>query len=426
MKIILWILPAIGLVLVGAWSTHQRQSITAVESASERLQQRITAAHSSSPDASTSPASQAGAVKRKPPHDWKKLSSKFANIERAGGTSDPRAMDRLSESLESMSKEELDAALDEVAALGLPEESQETLENLIVKSLLAKAPELGMTRLMGLLQTAPQRRRGIWLLGEAMEEWAAKDPTKATAWLDQQIAAGHFDSKHLNGESPSRDMVEGGLAGVLLRSAPDAVSSRLSEMPEAQRKGVLDCPLFIQSITEETQLAFTKLVRSHLPEKDHAAALAHYLPSLVIDGSYVKVTAYMDQINATPAERSLFIRAAARSELGKISRTEGLTQQSLDTLREWTMTQAPDSTDRITGEALAVSMQWHPGDPQKFAQASEWVLRYHLASGNDDVITSFLGYIPRDQNDEQAHALAAKINDANLREKFLKKFQSTR
>ncbi len=423
MKLAPWIFPAVALVLLVAWSTHQRRSISTLEDVCVSLQKRIRVAHSSSPDSDTSPASPVGVAKGKPPHDWKKLSSKFANIERAGGSSGQRAMDRLRESLESMSKEELLTALDEVAALGLPEESQRTLETLIMKSLLTKDPELGMTRLMGLVQTDAHRRRGLWSLGEAMEEWAAKDPAKATAWLDQQIAAGKFDSKSLDGKTPTRDMIEGGLAGVLLRSTPDAVSRRLSEMSEAQRKEVLDCPLFIHSITEETQLAFAELIRSQLPEKDQAAALANYLPSLVIDGGYVKVTEYMDQINATPAERTLFIKEAARSKLGKISRTEGLTQESLDTLREWTMTQAPDSTDRITGEALAHSLRWHRGDQQKFAQASEWVLRYHRASGNDDVIISLLGNYRDERNDEQARALAAQINDANLREKFLKWLQ---
>ena len=55
-----------------------------------------------------------------------------------------------------------------------------------------------------------------------------------------------------------------------------------------------------------------------------------------------------------------------------------------------------------------------------FGEASELALHYQAASGNDDVLTSFLDGWPARQNKDQARVLAGKITDEKRREEILK------
>ena len=416
MRITLIIPPVLALALVGGWNTYQRQSICTEEVATASLQKQIAAARSLGPGADPSRsrnATSASAAKDKAPLDWKKNLTQFAEMEQNAGSGDRRAMIRLSECLESMSKEELVAALDDIAVLVLSNDSRYTLESSLMSLLMAKDPELGMTCYVKRLQNDP--RWVSWSLCEALQKWAEKDPGKATAWFDQQIAAGKFDSKSLNGKMDVRNSAEGRLIGLLLRSAPEAAARRLSAMPEDQRAEVF-IPSSLQSVNEENQVALASLIRSQVAGKDQAQALAHQVVFLVGGEGYAKVNEYMDRISATPAERMECIEQAAQSKIRDISVESKVTREDLDTLRQWTMTQAPDSTDRITGKALA-------GSKLDFAAASEWVLSYHQAGGNDDVIISFLDGGSARKNKEQARALAAQITDVKRREEILKKLQ---
>ena len=72
-------------------------------------------------------------------------------------------------------------------------------------------------------------------------------------------------------------------------------------------------------------------------------------------------------------------------------------------------------------EALAVaSGQGHKTD---FTESAELAVQYHDASGNDDVLASFLGGMSARNNKEQARALAEKISDEKRREEILKKLK---
>ena len=349
--------PAVALVVAGVWIGSQRHSISNLEEQSSLLEKHIAAARSSGSATDpyhAKPAGQAKVAKEKEPLDWKKIAGQFAEMQQSGGMGDMRAMIRLQQRLQKMTKEELASSLDEIAALDLPEQSRDMLEQMLIGPLILKDPEFALTRFIDRLQDG---RGGMgWQLSNAMLEWAKKDPAKATAWFDQQIAAGKFDSKALNGKSQSRAQFEGAIINVLLASDPDAASRRLAAMPEDQRGDVLQHHSF-QQLKEENQLAFAKLVRDELPEKEQAKTLAQQASRLVGDDGYAKVTGFMDRIAATPAERTACVEQAAESRIQSISYQKKITREDLDTLREWTKTQAPDSTDKITGKALANSIQ---------------------------------------------------------------------
>lgn len=413
--------PVIALALAGIWIGSQRQSISTLEHESALLQKHIAAVRSAGPSSDPShakPAGPAKSAKDKEPLDWKKIAAQNAEMQQSGGMGDMRTMIRLQQRLQAMTKEELVAALDEIAALDLPEEYRTSLEQMLIGPLVLKDPELALSRFIDRLQDT---RSGMgWQLSNAMQEWAKKDPAMATAWFDRQIAAGKFDSKALNGKSQTRIQFEGALVNVLLASDPEAASRRLGAMPEDQRGEVLGQFSF-QQLKEDNQMAFATLVRDQVPEKDRAKTLAQQASRLVGDEGYAKVTGFMDRIVATPAERAACVEQAAESRIQSLSYQKKVTREDLDTMREWTTTQSPDSTDSVTGKALATSLQG--GHKLDFAEASEMALHYRETSGNDDVLASFLDSWPARQNKDQARVLAEKITDEKRREEILKKLK---
>ena len=63
------------------------------------------------------------------------------------------------------------------------------------------------------------------------------------------------------------------------------------------------------------------------------------------------------------------------------------------------------------------------GGKLDYAVASEPVLHYNHAIGNDDVLISVLNVSSGRENTDQARALAEKITDAKRREEIFKKLQ---
>ncbi len=136
---------------------------------------------------------------------------------------------------------------------------------------------------------------------------------------------------------------------------------------------------------------------------------------------FSKVTEFLDRIQATPAERSACVEQAAESSSRSISHRNKITREDIDTMREWVSQQAPESTDSVTGEALANALQG--SRKMEFSEAAELAVQYHEASGNNDVLSSFLEGWPARQNKEQARVLAGKISDPKRREEILKNLQ---
>lgn len=419
LKPVIFIPPFVALAIAGTWLGSQRQSISTLEKQSAILRQAI--ADRTSGTASDSPqgksAPTAKAVKNKEPIDWKQVAGQFAEMRQAGGMGDMRTMMRFQQRLQAMSKEELLAALDEIAALDLPEETRNMLEQMIIGPLVEKAPELALTKFIDRLQDNGGALS--WQLSNAMQKWAKKDPAAAITWLDKQIAAGKFDSKSLDGRSPFRIQFEGKLIHELLSSDPDAAGLRLAALPKDQRREILSRFSF-QPLKEEDQLAFAKLVRDQVLEKDQARTLAQQAARLAGKDGLSKVTEFLDRIQATPAERSACVEAAATG-IRSISHQNKITREDIDTMRAWVTAQAPESTGSVTGKALANALQGRR--KMEFSEAAELAVQYHEASGNNDVLSSFLESWPARQNKEQARILAGKISDPKRREEILKKLQ---
>jgi len=405
--------PAVALLVVGTWLGLQRRAISTTELDCATLRDHLAA----EPGAAPSPAKAAApnkTTKAGAPINWKTFAGQFDEMERAGATADMRLMLRFQQRLQSMTREELIAGLDAIPALGLSTQSRSMLEQTLIGPLIEKDPEYVLRHFIDALQDDASGLK--WHLPTALRDWAKQDPAKADAWLDEQIAAGKFDSKTLDGKNPCRAQFEGVMLGILLTADPAAAGRRLGAMPEDQRADIIGNDL-INSVTAETQAAFTKLVRDQVPAADRPGIFAIQAAQCAVQGGYSKVTEYLAQIDATPAERSTCVERAASIRIFANNRL--VTSEDLDTLRTWAGAQAPDTTDRVTGNILATATQMTPA--LAFNAAAELAVQYSQASGNDDVLATFLGTWTARNNKEQARVFAEKIVDETRREEILKR-----
>jgi hypothetical protein len=434
----LFIPPVAALAIAGTWLAIQHQAITTLEQQSASLHKAI-AAHSSDASAESpnaKPAAPTKAANAKDPIDWKKIAEQFTNSARilqAGGTGDMRMIVRFRERLQAMSKEELVAAYDEIAALDFPTDTREMLEAMILEPLVEKNLEFALARFLDRLdknngtitggQISIQLSIRLYVqLSSAMQKWAEKDTDSVTAWFDQQIAAGKFDSKSISGNSHSRIYVEEFLLDTLLSTDPEAAGRRLAAIPEGGRYTVLE-QISSRILKDEEQLAFATLVREQVSKENQARTLAQQASRYVGKKDYAKVTEFLDRIQATPAERSASVEQVAESSIQTISHQSKITREDIDTLREWVTAQAPGSTGRTTGRALADALQG--SHKLEFSEAAELAVQYHDASDNDDVLYWFLrnSWSVAEKNKEQARILAGKISDAKRREERLQNLQ---
>ena len=144
MNLIRLLPPAVALVLVGTWLGIQLLAISTMASENGVLRKAIAAArllatggHAKAVDKL---ARDTGRL------EWPKLAAVAAEMQKSGGLGDLRTMVHLQQRLRSMTREELVAALDEIAATELPAASRAALEPLLIGPLLEKDPALVLTR----------------------------------------------------------------------------------------------------------------------------------------------------------------------------------------------------------------------------------------------------------------------------------------
>ncbi len=409
MKPILFLPPAIAAVAVTAWLVNSRGTITTLEAQSAVLRQHLAARSSGFIGDSTAgrPDAPAKSADVKKPINWKELAAQMEEIPNNGGMSDMRIMIRLQQRIQAMTRDELVAALDEIAALDLPGDSKDQLEQILFGPLSQKDPEFALNRYVDRLN---DDRNGFgWQLSSAMQQWAAKDSAAATAWFDQQINAGKFDTKTLDGKNRVRLQFEGSVIGGLLATNPTAAAGRLEELPEDQRLEVLQ-HYAGNSVKKEDQLAFATLVRHELNKENQIETIANLAGRQAWGENFSKTDEFLDRVQATPAERAATVAKVTDFKVSRIMQKNKVTREDIDGLREWAATQSPDTVDQTTGRALA-NASLRGGKSLKFSEAADLALQYHQSSGNDDVIVSFFDRKIGDGNREEARALAEKISD---------------
>lgn len=317
--------------------------------------------------------------------------------------------------LADMNREEMIAALDHLKTLTLSPEERRKLEAAILEPLIKQDPEYALKRFADRIGSDPD---GVgWQLGTALRDWAKKDLTGASAWLDHQIAEGKFDSKTLDGNSEIRGRFEASLMESLLSEDPAAAARRLAEIPEDQRREILQ-QLAFDTLGAAEQQVYTDLVRGLIPAAERQGSFADIGAQLGADGGYNRVTAFLDAVKASPAERAAAAVEAAQSRFGVLALNGNISQQEIDSLKPWLAVQAPQNAGKIIGKALAEAAQI--GGKFDYENASKLVLNDQRTSGNDDSLTAFLKSYSARSNLEQAADLIDRISDPQQREAFRK------
>ena len=410
-----FILPAVALILVAGWIGSGRSSISLLEKKSSVLRAALAARSADSGADAAVPKSADPLGKEMEPIDWKKIPAQMEEIRVNSDMGDFVSFLRLGNKFAALSKEELISALEESATLDLPDESRLLLQQMLLRPLCDKDPEDALKRYFGRMDNQDESLNGV--LSGAMKNWAGKDLAAATAWFDQQITAGKFDAKSLDGESYTRIQFEGQLFEALFPNDLAAAASRLKSVPEDYRAKSLRNGG--HSIEDKDQLAYANLIRAVLPVKDQTEMFTHYI-TYELDGG--EPSEYLDRIKATSAERAICVEHVVKSKIQDLSRNRKVTREDLDAMREWTTSQAPGTTDQVTGVALANSTQGT--QKLEFSEAAALATQYHEASGNDDVLTGFLmAYDPDSGSKEEARVLAQKISDVKKREEILTRFK---
>ena len=318
--------------------------------------------------------------------------------------------------LGSMTKEELVAALDDIAGLGVSKKIRERMEEMVVFPFMHKFPEFAVTQLTSRYQAAG----GVcaMYLADAFGKWAEMNAGKAEAWMDQQISSGTFDTKALDGKRWMQESYEGALVAVMLsKNDGDGAARHLDRVPASQRKDFITGIVAARSgFPADEQAGFAKLVRGHVPEAGQAEVFG--VEAGQLSGNLSDIPGYLERIGATPEERAICLGYAASTNIAHISWNRKVTREDVVAMREWANTEMPEAVDRFTGEALGKAGERHI--KMNFAEAADFAVEFNDAAGNDEVLAAFLGTEAARSNKLQARALAGKISDESRRAEILK------
>lgn len=410
--------PLLALVLVGAWNASQMRSIRSLEAEGVELRGKIATALASG-DTGADPARPKGSHSAtRGSIDWKQMPAVIAAVQNGGEKSQLRAMIDLQQRLKNMSREEMIAALDEIAGLDLSDGDREALIAMILEPLVKLDPQYALARFVDQIESDSSSVG--WHLATAFGQWLKTDPAGALAWFDRQIADGKFESRTLDGKSEMRAKFEAEALQTLLSSDLAAAALRIQALPEDQRREVLE-QLSFPDLAPADRQAYADLVRQLVPADEREGSFAHIASQLVNGSGYDQVSSFLDSVQASPAERAAAAKQTANSQLERLGLEGDVSRAQVDSLRTWLDKQAPGQTDSITGKALAEASQ--NGGTFDFEAASQLVLQYQQSTGSDTILVAFLEGYSAHSNLETAQQLAGMINDPRLREQILQQLK---
>ena len=317
--------------------------------------------------------------------------------------------------LSEMSTAEIINSIGVLSDMELEDDEKGVLEELMVEELVKQDPKLVLETFVGRL--GDEDDPVAWQLPTAFAEWLIEDPLTAEAWFDRRISEGAFETRTLDDLSEMRLAFEVELVGSLLSYDLDGARGRIAALPQDQRREALESVSFADLGAGVLQ-DYAALVRELVPRDQQAGSLSSVVCDLTLDGGYEKVESFLDDIQATSEERAVSATEAAVSRLQAITTERAISAGDVEEMRLWLDRQAPGTTDRVTGGAIADAAQ-EGGEEFDFAAASELVLSYHNTTGNDEVLVAFLESDVAHSNLNEACSLAEGITDPMLRNEIL-------
>jgi hypothetical protein len=393
LKAFLILPPALALVAVTAWNAHLWQAVSA---------EKAKAAQESGEDRRSSELYPVRRPVKADAHD-------------TGGL---RGLPHLQNRIAEMTAAEVAETLVALASLEMDGEARERFETMLLSSLVEKDPALALATYGG--RIPPESGALSRKLAAALGAWAKQNPATASAWLDQQIAAGRFDSKSLDNRSGPRIEFEAELLTVLLAIDLTAAGQRIAGLPEEQRRPTLQNIPFA-SLDSNTKGGYISLVRSFVPREEQPGAFSQLISEWAPHISLAEISGFLDSIHASPDERAVSARMAAHSQWKTIASMRAVTRDDLELMSDWLGRQAPEDSHRLIGEALAESAQL--GRNFDFTTASRLALQHQQETGSDQVLVGFLESYAARSNLAEALPLAARISDPTMRDELVKRLQ---
>ena len=311
--------------------------------------------------------------------------------------------------LGKLSVEELVAELEEVARAEMDEISRRWIETKIFRLLIKKSPDVALSHAREKGAVA----RNSFVMKEALFQRAIKDPLAAAAWLDQQVAAGEFETKRLDGTNPLRTRLESALLERMFSVDPDAASSRLEGMSPAAKMEVMTMIGEMAVLSPRREAAYVELARLHLTPEECRKLLG--ITAWTMDSR--QVDSFLGRINATPEERIAICEMAATGAISSKPMNGKLTMADLVETRGWLERTAAVEANRVVGQALGKALEFGPAS---FSEIASLAVGLQGQDGNDEVLAAFLGSPGARKKKEEARTLAAAIADPDRKAAVLK------
>ncbi|GAA5128285.1 sigma-70 family RNA polymerase sigma factor [Luteolibacter yonseiensis] len=406
--------PVIALILGGAWIVTQRQTIQALDRHSDLLETTVSTRTSALiADASPAKLQRSNTYKNsRLSIDWSVVAEQFAKANPPGQLNKVDQF-MLEKRLGEMTQEDLLAGIDDISSLDTTREMKESMEEALLRVLGGKFPEFAVVSLIRRYQdaTGPVPL----CLAEAFGKWAHYDFAKASAWMDEQIAAGTFDYKSLSGENWLQNKLQQVVVKSLLSQPGDAATLRVMQVPEESRENFL-LEVALDPLKQDETASFAKLVRNSLPVTGQqkvfswaACKLAEDLPA---------VAPFLENIGATSEERAFCVANVAVSKIGNISLQRKIGGTDIAAIRKWIGEQLPEAVDQVTARVLDNAVRMRA--KTTFSEAAAFAVEFSHSSGNDELLGEFLKSSAAQSNKDHARTLAEKISDEALRKEILK------
>ncbi|RYD36816.1 MAG: hypothetical protein EOP87_04755 [Verrucomicrobiaceae bacterium] len=416
------LLPLVAIIAAAFLLISQSRAISSAREQEALLRKQIAGANGDSPSPpATDAASNRKHTTPKGFVNWLRL-AELTGQYNPGGIFATQERKRAEKRIQAMSQAELLAALEQVKSLDLDTSALFKIVELLFTELGKKDPEAAAKLLID-----PGNDHIILsgiLKGSILANWAKRDLPGALAWFDQEIAAGSFTSKSLDGSNGQRLSFEAAFLARLSLSDPETAVQRLAAYPPEERSAIFivitQSDRYITGTTDVTELASrVALARGGLSAEQQAKIISDSIGSFAGAGDYGKVADFLEQVAATPEERASSVAAAAGERFQNLGRKGTLTTAEVDRFREWATGQTPEKVDEFTGRALAVVAADRRTATDRLAGISELLSHYQESSGNDDVLLGFLGTWYYWGNVEKARSLAEQIHDPERRARFL-------
>ena len=389
--------PALVLVAGGLWLASQFHAIATLQDTQARMAQSIRSAEPETPPPAAAPAPTA---LDRLPVDWAGVARQLRENKAFYGIT-PHA--RLEEQFHALSLDAIQAALDEVEQSRLTDDDRDLLRERLGDEWVGRgAYRLAMDRFLPLYGKGSWK----WTLGGYFKRWIERQPDEAIGWLSEHV--GHMGNLGFGFLDSSLHP--------LLEQSPETAGRLLAAIPPERRLESMRS-LEINDFTATQQSTWAGLVRRLIPEQERLKGITW--PTLRWsdgDGApmpLVEISDDLERIQASAAERTACILAAAQDRPELASEDGAALVASLRPFREWVRAHDPSLLDKASGLALFHHLSFVRED------RIDMLLDLHARLGGDKILIPFVENHLEFGNAALARRLAERMKDEALRRKTL-------